>query len=359
MSRDRFDVLERFAPMFESPEPSFEAFLRRRDRKRRNQRITAGAVGIAFFVAAAWIVTTGGPFDRTLTPTTTGPTIAPDVTGPVGIIGLPPESATPSSPSRGELVLGFTFGHTGGDPGRFSVFVYEDGRLIWQRLGGGADENAIEYSTGLLEQRLTPEGVELVRSEVLSTGLFDRDVHFTSLYGLRSGQVSVRTGDGLVRVSWGDIGLNDVTWETPTPEQASALQRLDARLADPASWLPASAWVDQEVKAYVASRYSLCFETRQDVGLDRVLASLPRRAEDLVRAWDLTYRDSAYPREPLYLWCTAITTADARVLAEILEDAGSRHNGGDVFGQVFIYGPRNPSALEVTIMFDPLLPHMP
>jgi hypothetical protein len=57
MSNDRFDVLDRLAPLFETPEPSFEAFLRRRDRKRRNQRITAGFVGIAVFVAAIWIVT--------------------------------------------------------------------------------------------------------------------------------------------------------------------------------------------------------------------------------------------------------------------------------------------------------------
>jgi Tol biopolymer transport system component len=51
MNKDRFDVLERFAPLFETPEPSFEGFLRRRDRKRRNQRIAAGVVAIAAFVA--------------------------------------------------------------------------------------------------------------------------------------------------------------------------------------------------------------------------------------------------------------------------------------------------------------------
>jgi Tol biopolymer transport system component len=75
MSRDRFDVLERFAPLFEAPEPSFGGFLRRRDRKRRNQRISAGVVGIAVFVAAVWIATTGGPFDRTQTPAVPGPTV--------------------------------------------------------------------------------------------------------------------------------------------------------------------------------------------------------------------------------------------------------------------------------------------
>ena len=68
MSNDRFDVLDRLAPLFEAPEPSFEAFLRRRDRKRRNQRIAAGVVGIAVFVAAVWIVTSVGSFDRTQTP---------------------------------------------------------------------------------------------------------------------------------------------------------------------------------------------------------------------------------------------------------------------------------------------------
>jgi Tol biopolymer transport system component len=51
MSRDRFDVLDRFAPLFETPDPSFERFLRRRDRKRRKQRIAAGVVAIAVFVA--------------------------------------------------------------------------------------------------------------------------------------------------------------------------------------------------------------------------------------------------------------------------------------------------------------------
>jgi hypothetical protein len=83
MSRDRFDVLERFEALFEAPEPPFELFMRRRDRKRRNQRITAGVVGIAVFAAAIWIVTSGGPFDRTETPAVPGGAeTGPTVTGP-------------------------------------------------------------------------------------------------------------------------------------------------------------------------------------------------------------------------------------------------------------------------------------
>jgi hypothetical protein len=51
MSGDRFDVLERLTPLFESPDLSFEGFLRRRDRKRRRRRIGAGIAGSALSVA--------------------------------------------------------------------------------------------------------------------------------------------------------------------------------------------------------------------------------------------------------------------------------------------------------------------
>lgn len=226
-------ILERGVRGATPPPDPFERMLRRRDRKHRNQRIVAGVVGIAVFVAAIVIVATGGRIDRSLTPAGTGPTEAPDDGHPIGLIGLPPESATPSSPSTGELVLGFMFGHTMGDPGRFNVDVYADGRLIWQRLG--------DPPTGLIEQHLTPDGVELLRSEALSTGLFDHDLHLISAYGLYFGEVKVLSGDRLVRVTWGDIGPNDVAETTATSEQVNALKQLDARLEDLSSWLPASA----------------------------------------------------------------------------------------------------------------------
>ena len=95
MSNDRFDVLDRLAPLFEAPEPSFEAFLRRRDRKRRNQRISAGVVGIAVFVAAIWIVTSSLSFDRTETPAVPGPAL----TGPTESSG-PGAGSLPKVPSR-------------------------------------------------------------------------------------------------------------------------------------------------------------------------------------------------------------------------------------------------------------------
>ena len=194
-----------------------------------------------------------------------------------GIVGLPAVGATPSTPKSGELVFDFTFGHTFGDPGRFRVSVYADGRLISERVGDYNRTDEYRNSTGLLERRLTAEGVELVRAEVISTGLVDHDLHLTSGQGLYFGQITFRTGDRVVHVTWGD-DLNwddvdpDVARQKPTPKQAHALIRLDARLADPESWLPASAWENPRITAFVPSRYSVCLEGKKGLGRDRVLA---------------------------------------------------------------------------------------
>ena len=80
------------------PPDGFERMLRRRDRKRRNQRIAAGVVGIAVFVAAVWIVATGGPIDRSSTPAVNGPTPT-----------KPPAYSTPKDVRRIRTVEGVTF----------------------------------------------------------------------------------------------------------------------------------------------------------------------------------------------------------------------------------------------------------
>jgi Tol biopolymer transport system component len=104
---DRFDVLERFAPLFEAPEPSFEDFMRRRDRKRRNQRIAAGIVGVAVFVAAIWIVTSGLSFDRTQRPAiqpTPSPTAIPGYHHNGEILVLKDGAFTQIDPVTGNVV---------------------------------------------------------------------------------------------------------------------------------------------------------------------------------------------------------------------------------------------------------------
>jgi Tol biopolymer transport system component len=73
-------VLERAGSNFSPLELEHESIVRRRDRKRRNQRIAAGVVGIAVFVAAVWVVTTGGSFNHTQQPA-----IQPTPPPPAGI----------------------------------------------------------------------------------------------------------------------------------------------------------------------------------------------------------------------------------------------------------------------------------
>jgi hypothetical protein len=86
------ELLERVGRRFAFPEHAFEGLQRRRDRKRRNQRITAGVVGTAIFVTMVWLATTGGPLDRTHTPAGTGPTVppAPAQPTPAGAVERPP-----------------------------------------------------------------------------------------------------------------------------------------------------------------------------------------------------------------------------------------------------------------------------
>jgi len=125
MSRDRFDVLDRLAPLLKAPEPSFEKFLRGRDRKRRNQRITGGVVGIAVFVAvvaAVWIAT-GGPFSRTQTPADSGPRV-PAVPEVDYVLDLTTGVRTPLS----EAIIGSQEDHGAWLPGGYAASP--DGLLL-------------------------------------------------------------------------------------------------------------------------------------------------------------------------------------------------------------------------------------
>jgi hypothetical protein len=208
------ETLERIARRIPILEPAYERMLRRRDRKRRNQRITAGVVGIAVFVAAVWIVTSGGVLDRTETPAVPGPA----ATGPTQSSGpgvwLPPKGAEPSTPTKGNLVL-----KTVGTHPWHSIQVYEDGRVIWSQQIGFTGNSRTASTTGWLERRLTPEGVDLVRS--------------------------------------GAIPLEDL---------------------DPPSHVPAGVWEDPEAKPYVPARYVVCAAWSQET-----MRLLPQRTQDLLR----------------------------------------------------------------------------
>ena len=317
-------AVERLAP----PEPSFERLLRRRARKVRNKRIAAGVVAIAVFMVPVWIATSSRRSAPSLVPASTSPAATSSPID-VGLVGLPPKGAMPSTPERGRLVLHLGFGHTSGDGGRFSLSMYADGRVIWQRLGA---------TRGLIEQRLTPEGVQLVRAEVLATGYFDHDRVLVGdgVGGLYYGEVKVRSGDRFVRLAWGtagfELGIGSAA-TTPTPEEVRTIEELDARLEDLSTWLPASAWEDATYRAYVPSRYVGCYMYMgqgKAPGRLRVLDLLPAPVGDLLRTLETT---QSYPegfRQSHPFWCSVVSTEQARELATVMKGAGaiSQDDGG-------------------------------
>lgn len=294
------------------------------------------------------------------TPGSTGPTEPSSPPHPIGVglVGLPSEGTPPSTPARGELMLGIGWAHTAGDPGGFSLHLYTDGRVIWQRLGARSVP-----STGLIEQRLTADGVELVLAEALSTGLFQGDLHLPGTFGSPSGEIVVRDGDRLVRVAWGETGPGIPPVTVPTPEQVDAIKALDLRLEDLGAWLPASAWEDQEPRPFVPSRYSFCYETEPGVGLDAVLASLPGPAEELLRPLERTHGIFEPPDRSgvgFESWCSIVTTDQARSLAGVLDGADAADLlRRDVFGLRYESGLRDALAPDVTLTIEPALPHEP
>jgi len=361
---DQRERYERAFARFEPPPDAFGRFLTYHDRRRQRRQVTAGVVGIAVFVAAIVLVASS-PFERTDAPgvpgagAATGPSVPPDPDR-ASSIGLPPEGADPSSPERGELVITY-YGRP--EFGVLQVLVYADGRVIWREEYGSNSADGI--STGFLEHRLTPEGVELLRSGVITSGLFDRDHHFDEgrnvpYADLIWGEIQVDNGDRFVSVRWGAaMGTAD---SPTTPEQMTALMRLNDLFSDLASALPASAWEDPEIRAHVPSRYAVCYSHLQDrlnrpLEPSEVLNLLPTPAEDLLFGRDRTYQPTNGARGYEEV-CSEVTTEEARLLEGILRDAGSsRHRTTLTTGSLEYAVPAPAPIEEAYIRFEPVLPH--
>jgi hypothetical protein len=265
-----------------------------------------------------------------------------------GIVGLPPVGATPSTPERGVLEMYYWINYP-----RSRSWVYADGRLI--RLGAPPRR-------GFLEQRLTREGVKLLRAEIVSAGGFGHaqpppgSTPLSETFG--PADIKVRKGDRLVPLRW-----------------ASDLKRLEARLTNPGSWLPASAWKQPKVRAYVPSRFNVCTGATVVSDLDkpgqgrvvpmrpaRILALLPAAAQNVLRGrdWRTEVSRPGFPgaRRGIYGGCFAVTTNEARSLAKALDGAGpaTARKGGAINLNYRFDAPGRPNR-HVWISFSPFLPH--
>ncbi len=286
--------------------------------------------------------------------TTAGWAIVREVVLDKGFIGLPPVGATPSAPESGELVIQYRVDTEGLEhPDGARGWVYADGRLITLRHKSGLPQAANRWSSGFLEQRLTPEGVELLRSEIASTGLFEHHEP-ASRESTPHNVIQVRIGDRLVRV------------------HADFPERLRQQLSDPESWLPASAWANRHIRAYVASRYAIWYGAQfQTIERPRILALLPAPAEDLLRDQDAVPSHGFITgkgfRISLTRYVSDLTTEEARALAQTLDDAGIKQaTPSDQLAYRFEI-PRTSVDLPppakgrvrnaIFITFEPYLPH--
>jgi hypothetical protein len=356
-----------FALLATEPLPgSWEDVLRRAGATRKSGRrrlvIAFAVVAVAAAIAAAAV---GGVRDFVLR---------------TGFIGLPPIGATPSSPASGELEIWYwARWAANGKDGRTRAWVYADGRLIsW----GGPDRpgSANPLSTGFLEQRLTPEGVERLRSEIAATGDFG-DPDELAPPGKPPCPLGQSPGDREKAIANGDCQLPTpepapqapVTVPFSTPivvaglgtlvhvDHARDLNRLYARLSDPESWLPASAWMERDVRAYVASEYAVChggWPPDKKIGQSRILALLPPVVRDLLgdaplRQGPLFGAPGNF--RPSYEYCADMTTDEARAVAVALDDAGFHEDGSSRLNYRIEAPGSNPG--EAHVWFEPYLPH--
>jgi hypothetical protein len=207
-------------------------------------------------------------------------------------------TTSPREPAVGETVLYLR--------GNVEVAVYADGRVIWS-IGDG--------DPGYLQRRLTPEGVERLRSRAVSTGLFEGDRGVTLDH--RPGSMEVRRGDRSVIVVWGkdpsairnsNRDLERIS--AATPEQEAQLSDLVAFFRDPTAWtLPRRMYMQPETSPFVPSRIGVVYDAgRPD------WSTLPSPAREIVssRLGSLTSPAS----------CQVISADQARKIARALTQVG-------------------------------------
>jgi hypothetical protein len=303
--------------------------------------LAAAAIVVALAVAGIAISNDDPSRVATTAPT---PTITPPEATPPRVIPLPPRGAAPSAPAKGVILLSLqACAGPSSLPWSGILALYADGRLLWHTYddpveGDPFGGNEPRPKTAWLEQRLTPEGTELLRSELVSSGLLRPRQQETYTCPPGSYRADARIGDHY-------------------EYYVGRLPRdLVERIAEPASWLPANAWEDREVRPFVPASYSVCISGLEPrIGVAEIATALPARVGDLVRARDWGENHWG-PQE--WLWCTEVATEDARTFAEALDAAAIERNEHPVVaGPEYLFEYQDASRRDLLhISFWPDMP---
>jgi hypothetical protein len=304
----------------------------------RRWRLAAAAVAALVLVLGGVLVWAASS-DDAHTPAPAGPGTTSTTVPPAALQAfLPPEGA-PSTPLAGELVASIGFWGPGGLTaapagwGDTSLNLFADGRLIRLPTRG--------VPGGMGEQRLTPEGVERVRSQILATvfggGRQPADSVWSSCFCI-------------IRVRDGGRVLSTAVAAGPDADRADPqVGRFVEWITTLESSLPPSAWQDRDVAAFVPLRYRICVygedaETNLQPFSDVpgvVARRLPARVARLLAGINP---------------CLELPTADARTLARWLVDAGLRHDAWSP--RLHFTTPWSSDAVPGSVAVDlaPLLP---
>ena len=263
---------------------------------------------------------------------------------------IPPDRFQPSAPVVGQVIVDFYSeeGGQGHDVQARSVHIYADGRVISGNVPCEVPHPDCDLqqvlpdhpslpNTGLVEQRLAPEGVEMLRSEVLQSIPFGQNGSFLDTTDLDLADyliINARKADGRLRRFDAQPG----TWGSvrPTPQEARLVEHVQRVFMDLDAWLPVSAWEGKEIRAFIPSTYG-CW-----VKLDkRLLSEIPRgifpgSVDALLAA----------------AGCGNITLEEARVIADGFAAAGVPSAGSLEYSVTTDAG-------RLTLYLEPNLPGYP
>jgi hypothetical protein len=258
-------------------------------------------------------------------------------TKPTHFAGFPPGGVKASTPTTGRLLIRLSPTITTGSTWN----VYSDGRVIWQKWTSSGDatvvpDGARRLDTGYVQQRLAPEGVQLLLSKILATGLFEQDLMLDLGRDHAWAHHQVRRGDRMVTVTGGPSPdpADPRDFTKATAAQMRSLAWIEKLVANPARWLPTTAWANRQIRAFVPARYW--------AGLDRDypdISKLPSPAGKVLVRYKPLMRHG----------CQVLTTGKARELLQAFVEAGLSPSENHAFTIAFaLAGRHHPSDLHMS-----------